>query len=482
MRTASLLLAFALLPGSAPAQTPGRQAPDASPSGQSSDTQTTNAAVAAILRGDYARAAELLEQQVANWQYADATAAFFLGLLYENGLGVPLDRSRACALFARGTEGQGPFAQTAQALTSLHLNMNGPDPVPDCQMLMNWGLRHGFAPARFTLAAEHWVAIDISPRKREIVAIVGYQGREKESTFSYGPSMGAIYLPMSYTSLPGRGEGAPARHFIEVSNWLPVGRAQWRLMWSLAEVAEGDIVEVASRELTTIESDIPPIDVTVELRELVDLQLTEAGGVEIVIRNGPEAERENVPTFAERKEIQQDAARRKAADEKVNWKRRRDPGRPPSFAYGEADGCGDLFVYGLSASRAEAIAIRASRRALDLSATTRTFDLSVPDADLEVIADVYEYPQRGPYCSNPSVISGTPPSTWRAVGGTLTIQLAPPGPVQGSRGYRATIQLDNAEFVGPTGVSVRSPGSIRLTAPAGHYGDIEEPVTLTSTP
>src|SRR5688500_2173795 len=95
MRTASLLLAFALLPGSASPQTSGRQAPDASPSAQSGDTQATTAAVASMLRGDYARAAELLEPQVANWQYADATAAFFLGLLYENGLGVPLDKSRA---------------------------------------------------------------------------------------------------------------------------------------------------------------------------------------------------------------------------------------------------------------------------------------------------------------------------------------------------------------------------------------------------
>ena len=472
MRTASLLLAFALLPGSASPQTSGRQAPDASPSAQSGDTQATTAAVASMLRGDYARAAELLEPQVANWQYADATAAFFLGLLYENGLGVPLDKSRACALFARGSEGPGPFTQSARELTSIHLDMSGPDPVLDCRILMNWGLRHGFAPARFNLASDHWVAIDISPRKRQIVAIVGYRGREKESAFSYGPSMGAVYLPASFTSLPGKGEGAPARHFVEVSHWLPVGPSQWQLLWSLAEVGDGDIVEVANKTLTTVESQVPPFDVTLELRELVDLRLTDAGGIEIVIRNGPEPP-EDVPTFAERKEMREETARRKAADEKVNWKRRRDPARSPSFAYGETDGCGDLFVYGLSPGRAEAIAIRAGRRALDLSVTARTFDLSVPDAELEVLADVYEYPQREWYCSNPSV-SDAPPSTWRAVGGTVTIQLAAPSPLQRSRGYQATIQLDNVEFVSPTGITVRSPGSIRLTAPAGHRGGVDE--------
>ena len=240
MRTALLLLAFALLPGSASPQTSGKAGAGRRP------LSTGRATHKPLMPPSRLSFAATTRAPPSCWSRGSPTGSTPMrrrrsscGLLYENGLGVPLDRSRACALFARATESQGPFMQTAQELTRLHLDMAGPDPVPDCQMLMNWGLRHGFAPARFTLASDHWVAIDISPRKREIVAIVGYRGREKESAFSYGPSMGAIYLPTIYTSLPGPGEGAAARHFVEVSHWLPVGPSQWQLLWSLAEVGDG---------------------------------------------------------------------------------------------------------------------------------------------------------------------------------------------------------------------------------------------------
>jgi hypothetical protein len=483
MRILILVAVTLCLAGRASAQTFASTDPGpAAPSAGEADSATVTA-LAAILRGDYSRAAELLQPLVANWQYADPTAAFFLGLLYENGLGVPLDRTRACALFGRGSEGQGPFTQTAQELTRVHLDMAGPDPVPDCQMVMNWGLRTGFSPARFTLAPEHWVAVDISPRRQSIVAIVGYDGREKESAFVYGPAMGAIYLPTIVSSLPGTREGAASRHFIEVAHWLPEGPSQWRLSWSLAEIAEGEIVEVAKKTLTTIESDVPPFDVSIELRDLVSLQTTESGGVQIVVAGVSDDAREDVPTVAERKETEAETARRKAAESKVNWKRRRDPGRPPSFAYEGADGCGDLVVYGFSAGRAEAIAVRARRTALDLSLAPRTFDLSVPIAELEVVADVYEYPQREWYCSDLRT-SEAQPSTWRAVGGTLTIRLAPPNPTrtQSSKAYQTIIQLENGEFLGPDGTTVRAPRPIRLTAIAGQPGHVEEPALLTSAP
>ena len=175
--------------------------------------------------------------------------------------------------------------------------------------------------------------------------------------------------------------------------------------------------------------------------------------IEIVIRNGPDATREDVPTFAERKEMREETARRKAADEKVNWKRRRIPARPPSFAYGEPTdaatsssmGCRQAVPKRSPSGRADEPWICRSQLARS------TFP--IPDAELEVVADVYEYPQRWWYCSDLQRSSDARPSTWRAVGGTLTIQLAPPSRVQGSRGYQATIQLDNAEFVGPTGVT-----------------------------
>lgn len=438
--------------------------------------QATADAVQAMLRADYTRAAELLEPLVANWQFADPAAAFFLGLLYENGLGVPQDTSRACALFSRGTDGQGPFTHTAEELTRAHLST-----APDCQLLMNRGLRQGFAPARFTLAADHWVSIDLSPTKGHVVATVSHGGREKEASFTFGPAMGAIYLPTVYTSLPGATDAAPNRHFIEVAHWLPVSPSRWDLQWSLAEVVGDEVVEVATKGLTSIESGIPPFDLSVELRDLVSVQRTEAGAVEIVLPNGGDSAREGVPTAAERKEVTEAAERRKAADGKVNWKRRRDPHRPPSFAYGDADGCSDLFVFGWSAGRAEAIAVRADRQVLELNDAPRTFDLAVPQAAIEVVAGVYERAQRQwKFCADGGAGDASQES-WRAVGGTVTIQLSPQGVRAGNpQQYRATVQIDNAEFVNGAGQVVRAPQPIRLTAIAGPTGS--EPAAAEATP
>ena len=219
-------------------------------------------------------------------------------------------------------------------------------------------------------------------------------------------------------------------------------------------------------------SDVPPHDVSVDLRDLVSLRPTDSGGVEFVILSSPDATAEAIPTVAERREIAQEAAKRKTADEKVNWKRRRDPSRPPSFSYDDADGCSDLFVYGWSAGRAEAIAIRADRQLLELTTAPRTFDLAASQAEIEVVADVYERPQRQlRFCYDVSDGS-VRQETWRAIAGTMTIQLSPPGMrAQDPQRYKATVQIDNAEFVNAAGQSVRPQQPIRLTAVAGPKGN-----------
>ena len=71
------------------------------------------------MRADYTKAATLLKPLVDNWNGSvSEAAAFFLATLYENGLGVPQDLPRACALYTRvhGGGGNGPFARLAEPL------------------------------------------------------------------------------------------------------------------------------------------------------------------------------------------------------------------------------------------------------------------------------------------------------------------------------------------------------------------------------
>jgi hypothetical protein len=473
MRTASLLLAFALLPGSASPQTSQGQARDASPSAQPSDTQVTAAAIEAIVRGDYARAAELLEPlERLRSGTIDPAAAFFLAALYEDGLGVPQDEVRACALRLRShTDASGPFGRLGYALARAKMTELGLHWSRECEMLSHLGSNHGFTPARFALDLDHWVAIDLSGEKQDLVATVSYRNREKNVALM-GLPKGAVFLPIEYTKLGGGVDGSKPRHFVELAMWVP-GEAvsSWSLLWSLGEIVDRDVVAVRTDTLTTVESDAPPADILLQLRELVALRINDAGHAEFEILNGPNATREGIPSSTERRELAEEIAKRKAADEKINWKRRRDPGRTPTFDYVDADGCQDLFVYGWSAGRADAIAIRVDRQLLELTTAPRTFDLGIPQAEIEVVAEVFERPQRQfPFCTD--VRDGSVRhETWRAVGGTISVQLSAPGiRAQDPNQYRATIQIDNAEFMSTTGAVVRSPGTIRLTAVAGSSG------------
>ena len=124
MRTLILLGCVLWASGYAAAQTspgpavPAGPAADAGADAAGAGTATVEA-IAAIVRGDYARAAELLQPQVANWaRDMDPAAAFFLAALYENGLGVPQDEIRACALHVRTTGSSGLFASLGHSLAT----------------------------------------------------------------------------------------------------------------------------------------------------------------------------------------------------------------------------------------------------------------------------------------------------------------------------------------------------------------------------
>jgi hypothetical protein len=99
----------------------------------SAQAQTTTDGVDAFLRGDYPRAAQILGPLVAPLQPPDHVAEFFLGAMYENGLGVRVDPRRACALYARvAADTTGVFAAPASVLLDAVSQLLEPDEVKEC--------------------------------------------------------------------------------------------------------------------------------------------------------------------------------------------------------------------------------------------------------------------------------------------------------------------------------------------------------------
>ena len=265
-------------------------APGFSSAQQSDDARATADALEAIVRADYAKATTLLKPLVDNWAGdVSEAAAFFLATLYENGLGVPQDLPRSCALYLRLEQGRGPFARVAGPLARAHMDRLGPDRVNECVRLANVGVNHGFAPTRFSLDAERSVAVELSSKTQEVVATVSQQGEERTFPLQAALGSGSIFLPIEHTALEWPRDSGALRHFVEVAAWVPLPDARWQLAWTLAEIADKQVITVAEGALTTIIGETPPSDTLVRLRELVTLEVNETGLVEFAILNGAEA-------------------------------------------------------------------------------------------------------------------------------------------------------------------------------------------------
>jgi hypothetical protein len=80
---------------------------------------------------------------------------------------------------------------------------------------------------------------------------------------------------------------------------------------------------------------------------------------------------------------------------------------------------------------------------------------------------VYERPLRPSFCSHTG--PPTPPGAlWRAVAGTVTIEVSPPGIRAGApQLYQATARIVNGVFVDEAGRRVRQTAPITLTALVG---------------
>ncbi len=432
----------------------------------------TSGGIDAFVRGDYQRAAQILKPIAERWPgQIDDAASFFMAALYANGLGLPRNVDRACALYSRSS-GTGPFARLNAAMFAALQPTLTADEQADCLMLATLGFDHRFEPATFNLDAGHWISIELSSRTQSVSATVTFQGKEKRTDVSAAVSQGVVFLPIRHTELEVGGALPGRRHFIEILTWIPEPTVtRWRLCWSLSEVVRQEVVPIANEVLVTSEGDGPPDRDLVDLRGLVSLRVNAAGAAEWAILAGPNARSEAIATDLERQEVGAELERRKTADDRVDWKQVRDPDRPPSFAYADADGCSEVFVYGWSADRTEVIAIRADKAALQLSTAPRTFDLALHPNEIALSVDVFERPQRNwPFCTDFVVNDGTRRETWKAVAGAVTVQLSPPGVrARQPNQYRVTIQIDTAELVSTTGTHIRQSRPVRLVAIAGGF-------------
>jgi len=295
------------------------------------------------MAGDYVRAAAILQPIAERSRRHDHVAEFFMGMLYENALGVPADITRACALYVRtGFPGASPFADQAQALVEQLRTSMTRDAFSDCLLMANTGLDTRFEPASFTLAPDYSVSWDI---RGATITRNGRQTRQ-ENLFAFRDG---VFLPIRHTELAAGPRHTTPRHFMEVAIWQPSTSAQWTLSWYLFEAAVDELIRVTARNVAVSAEDprdAPPVDV----REFARVALTPDGNVEWTVFSGRDAGHDVIEPIEERL----DQRRRALAEARVDWTRRDDVGRPPALAYADAEGCSNLFVYGWSESRTEA--------------------------------------------------------------------------------------------------------------------------------
>ena len=341
--------------------------------------------------------------------------------------------------------------------------------IEDCQLLANIGFDHQFEPVSFTLAPRHSIAWDLKG------ATVTYEGKSTRLPMRLA-SRGSIFLPIRQTELAAGASAGTTRHFSEVFVWQPSGDwRSWSLEWHLFEVVRDQLIRVdlSSDPIVTIQAAEPPGPRSFEVRAHVDVRLTANGEAEWALLQGPHARTGLIESDAERREVRDRDRARSDAEKRVDWKKERDAHRPPSMTYADADGCGGIFVYGWSDDRAEMMTVRADTKMLNLSTVPATFDIARQPSVIEIVIHVYALPRgNGQFCSDvghgPATGPGGLDETWRAVSGTITIELSPPGVrAREPQLYRATIRITGAEFLNGSGARVRQTQPIALSAIVG---------------
>ena len=245
---------------------------------------STDDGVRAFVRGDYSAAARILSPLAETSTDPDATAQFFMGLLYAAGKGVRMDQMRACALFAAAATPSNPFMEQASAAAGMMQQIGG---GPACGMPVPMSSK----PTSFTLAPDY--TVDVRPYE----LVVRYHGTDKTEPIIAIP--GSVSLPARYTPLDVKRPSAARRHFVEQAMWwqIPRGGSTWMLGWILGEIVDGAYVMVASEREVASTADVRP-PASFDLTGVVRLRVNAQGEAEWQILGGPRPRSEIIPVKA----------------------------------------------------------------------------------------------------------------------------------------------------------------------------------------
>lgn len=436
--------------------------------GPSAGQSSTEDGIRAVQRGDYYRAAEILGPIAEDWQSRDAAAQFFMAGLYESGRGVPADPLRACALYMRASSDlSSPYSARAMPLFAA-LASRSREFDAECQLLANLGFDHGFEPAVFDLSPGHFVKWTLAS------ADVTHNGRTRQHELGFRQP-GTRFLTQEYTRLAGGSAGADPRHFVQIFMWVPAKPVEWQLWWHIYEIVGDDLVRVStpSDPILAVQGEQPPSKDRFDVREHASLHVDDEGHATWALLKGPRARAERIEADAERREGREIERTRARALKDVDWKRRHDVDRPPSFAYIDGDGCGLAHLYAWTADRAEVIFVSAQLPEPGAGARTATYDIARDRADVHAEVRLYRGAQHGfDFCSDVRlVVASNLPETWLAVAGTVTVEMSAPGVrARNPAMRRATVTLRDLVLRSAEAKTVRTPGPVRLTAIVGSFG------------
>ena len=435
--------------------------------------QTVSDGVAAFLRADYGRAAALLIPAAEDVWQPDHTAEVFLGMMYDNGLGVAADPVRACSLYVRATvpgplsqaPGTSPLGAAAMSLVRARQRSLGPE-FDTCNWRASVGYDDGFEPATFTLGPGHWVTWDL---RGATIMYAGVETRVNTPLKSWISNPHAVFLPLRYTPLDSGQSRSTRRHFVEIWMWVPArDRDTWMLRWMLCEIARDTVVGITTQELATATGRRPPPG-PADIDRLARVRVNESGDAEWVVANATPPRNGRIESPADRAEEERRLRQRRDADNSVNWNRVFDPHRTPALVYSNllTAGCDDFLLHGFSDDRAESITVRVDRRRTAIDGP-QTFDLSMPTAGVEVAVRVAERAaHQSQFCAGESR-TGVVEEVWRATRGTLTVDQSPRGvDPRAPNEYRVTVRISGARFVSASGAFVEQRDTITLSGFAG---------------
>jgi hypothetical protein len=224
--------------------------------------------VDAFVKGDYGVAAQLLAPIAEGWPMVDGAAPFFMGLMYEAGVGAARDDVRACAMYLRSGHNSPVGEWGPNVLLNLHGRLTQ-EQFEECPLLSSLGFHHGFEPVTITLEPGYWVSMDLRG------ATVSMHGQEKRHNLGWGSS-GALFLPIRYTELLAGPVRNQKRRCVEVAFWVPDVGTDWVLVWQLFEVRGLELKQVAAEQVAK-GSARPELASRGSIDDYLRLQVNDAG-------------------------------------------------------------------------------------------------------------------------------------------------------------------------------------------------------------